>query len=369
MLRDVADRSLADGAAGGTAGHAALSVLQPSCSRRLVRPFVQFLLRQPSFAAERDRLRSTRTDGRVPIDRAHAALLHWAERLGDPALGLNAGALMCVGAGGALDYALYSASSLRASIAAAERYVCLYDDALTAELDVQQQRAVLRLEHMVKVPRIARDFLISAWYASFLRVQLAESSDAEVWFSGEAPPYRDAYERVFAPLRVRFNRRCDGFTFPAAELDRALPGADVQLHGIHCKHVESLIAELPAHINFSARVCELVAGGLGEQRPTAVSVARELRMSRRTLVRRLSSEGTSFSEQLEHVRRELALHFVANSSLPLTEITKSLSFSHVQGFHRAFKRWTGQSPIRYRKDHLAARHEADTSATPRRSTV
>ena len=359
MLRDaVGDRSGARGAAGGTARCGAL-VAQPACSRRFVRPFIQLMIRQPSFAAKHERLRSTRTDGRVPIDHAHATLQSWAESLGDAALGLKAGAIMCVGAGGALDYVLHSASSLRASITAAERYVCLYDDALSAALDVQLSRAVLRLEHVVKVPRIARDFLISAWYASFLRTQLADATHAEVWFSGDAPSYAAEYERVFAPLPVRFNRHCDGFAFAVEELDRSLPGADVQLHALHCKHVECLIAELPEQISFSARVCELVADSLGGKRPTAADVARALRMSRRTLVRRLSSEGTCFTAQVEHVRQQLALHFVANSNLPLTEITKTLSFSHVQAFHRAFKRWTGQPPLRYRRDHMVARHLAE----------
>ena len=57
---------------------------------------------------------------------------------------------------------------------------------------------------------------------------------------------------------------------------------------------------------------------------------------------------TSFTEQLDELRRQLALRFVATPKLPLTEITDLLGFSHVQGFHRAFKRWTGQTPIQYR---------------------
>lgn len=359
MLRDdVADRS-----AGSSPSPAVQPLSPPSCARRLIRPFIQALARHPSFAGELERLRAMRVDGRVPLERAHRSLVDWAHAVGDPALGLKAGELMSAGSGGALDFALHSASSLRTALELAERYLCLYSDGLSISLDIQQRRALLRLEHELNVPRIASDFLLAGCYASWLRPQLAEATDAEVWFSGETPEYAAEYARVFAPLHVRFGKRWDGFVFAADELERPLPGGNPQLHALHCKHLEALRAELPEPINFSARVCELVAGELGSERPTAVGIARELHMSRRTLVRRLKAEGTSFSEQLEVVRRQLALYFVGSSKLPLTEITKSLSFSHVQGFHRAFKRWTGLSPIRYRKHHLATSRERRSEST------
>jgi AraC-like DNA-binding protein len=58
----------------------------------------------------------------------------------------------------------------------------------------------------------------------------------------------------------------------------------------------------------------------------------------------LESDGTTFRVELDELRRELALRLVATRSLSLMEITRLLGFSQVQGFHRAFKRWTGQTP-------------------------
>jgi AraC-like DNA-binding protein len=92
----------------------------------------------------------------------------------------------------------------------------------------------------------------------------------------------------------------------------------------------------------------LLASDLRRGQRTAESIARTLRMSRRTLVRRLESEGTSFTEQRDELRCHLAMRFVATADLPLQEISDLLGFSHVQGFHRAFKRWAGETPQRYR---------------------
>jgi len=97
------------------------------------------------------------------------------------------------------------------------------------------------------------------------------------------------------------------------------------------------------------RVRRVVAAELRQGRPTSGIVARRLRMSRRTLVRRLASEGTTFSQLLDDLRRELAVHLMTRAGkLSLFDVAKSLGFGHVQAFHRSFKRWTGSTPCRYR---------------------
>ena len=71
-------------------------------------------------------------------------------------------------------------------------------------------------------------------------------------------------------------------------------------------------------------------------------------MTTRTLRRRLLAEGTTFSEQLDHVRRELAIDYVERGGRSITEVSFLLGFSTTGAFHRAFRRWTGQAPSEYR---------------------
>ena len=74
-------------------------------------------------------------------------------------------------------------------------------------------------------------------------------------------------------------------------------------------------------------------------------------MSPRTLGRRLEHEGTTFKELLDDLRRRLALRYVGGArSRALTEIAFLLGFSQSAAFHRAFKRWTGQTPLEYRRE-------------------
>jgi AraC-like DNA-binding protein len=66
------------------------------------------------------------------------------------------------------------------------------------------------------------------------------------------------------------------------------------------------------------------------------------------LQRRLSDDGTRFSDVLDEVRAELARDWLTAGTLPLAEIGFRLGFSDLAGFSRAFKRWTGEPPGTFR---------------------
>lgn len=60
-------------------------------------------------------------------------------------------------------------------------------------------------------------------------------------------------------------------------------------------------------------------------------------------------QGQTFDGLVDDVRREKALQAVADSTSPLPEIAEALGFAEVSTFYRAFRRWTGMPPVRWRK--------------------
>ncbi|HEX7671285.1 MAG TPA: helix-turn-helix transcriptional regulator [Polyangiaceae bacterium] len=82
--------------------------------------------------------------------------------------------------------------------------------------------------------------------------------------------------------------------------------------------------------------------------PTVEGVARKVHMSHRSVSRRLESEGTSFAKELDASRRELALALVRQPGLSIQDVAYRLGFSHSESFFRAFKRWTGGTPLSFR---------------------
>jgi len=73
-------------------------------------------------------------------------------------------------------------------------------------------------------------------------------------------------------------------------------------------------------------------------------------MSVRSLNRVLNAEGTSYRESLDTLRRELAERHLAGDHLSIGEVGYLLGFSELSSFHRAFKRWTGRTPARFRHE-------------------
>jgi AraC-like DNA-binding protein len=74
-----------------------------------------------------------------------------------------------------------------------------------------------------------------------------------------------------------------------------------------------------------------------------------LGMSSRSLQRKLSRAGTSFSRELEHARQERAYELVSGSGQPIVRIARDLGFTDASAFSRAFRRWFEASPSALRR--------------------
>jgi AraC-like DNA-binding protein len=100
------------------------------------------------------------------------------------------------------------------------------------------------------------------------------------------------------------------------------------------------------------------------------NVARNLAMSTRTLARRLASEGTTFEEVVDELRRSLALQYIKTPSISLSQVAWLLGYEGSTSFNHAFKRWTGGSPSAARIERLLpAPARSAGSAKPRGARV
>lgn len=83
--------------------------------------------------------------------------------------------------------------------------------------------------------------------------------------------------------------------------------------------------------------------------PDIGTMAEALGYSRRTLTRRLREEATSFLQIKDQLRRALALQLLIATHLPVEVIADRVGFADLTTFHRAFKKWTGTTPLAYRR--------------------
>ena len=116
------------------------------------------------------------------------------------------------------------------------------------------------------------------------------------------------------------------------------------------RYVRSLCPQDDIATELKRKLADLMARG----EANADAACRALRLSRRTLQRRLQAEKTSFQRILNEVRAELAVRYLRDARLKSLEIAMLLGYSNLSSFTTAFKSWYDLPPAQYRQKFLGA---------------
>ena len=84
--------------------------------------------------------------------------------------------------------------------------------------------------------------------------------------------------------------------------------------------------------------------------PSLNDIAANFNVSPRTLQRKLKEEGISYQDVADEVRKSLAIHYLEEGGYPVKEISYMLGYNELSAFTRAFKRWTGRTPVSFQKE-------------------
>jgi len=159
---------------------------------------------------------------------------------------------------------------------------------------------------------------------------------------------RDTISPEFAEFfgdDVQFGAAVDEVVF--APTIRLLPvvSADPYLNQLLLTYCEEALARRPANLgSFRSVVENVIVPLLPHGKAQAAEIARKLGVSQRTLARRLTVEGATFSEVLDTLKSYLAQRYLADDTLSISQIAWLLGYQEVSAFTHAFKRWTGKTP-------------------------
>ena len=218
----------------------------------------------------------------------------------------------------------------------------LVSDETRSRFDFQVQGAPLG-------PSPLAEFFMLGLFAYGRRVIPSELLPDRVNFAHPRPAHADALCK-FIPCAVRFGGRSVGFEFPTEWLDLPIRGADPQLGQLLAEQASGWLSRHATTPRLADRVRLWLARNLRDSDAVASRLARDMKLSERTLRRKLSEEGTSIRELVAEARQTRASELLGSTSAPLDAIAYELGFSSVGAFCRAFKRWTGSSPARYRAE-------------------
>mgnify|MGYP001819359848 CR=1 FL=1 len=189
---------------------------------------------------------------------------------------------------------------------------------------------------------------VDAYGAASLVALLRQSGGGQVW-DGRQVLVRVCDTRVLPKqyFGVRVSQQTDnlGFSvsFPTAWLLQpvAIPKPD-QTRKTNELEAKSIDDPLPALQSILST--HLQEPGLDSER-----VAQLCGIGSRTLMRRLSEQGTTLKRELDQLRRGRAELALTSTSDPVHHIGASLGYPDPTVFARAFRRWTGMTPTEFRR--------------------
>jgi AraC-like DNA-binding protein len=267
---------------------------------------------------------------------------------GDPALGVRMGLGMQVAAHGYLGFAAMTAPTIGEALQLAVRFAPTHTDALRLDLHVAEGEAALIITELVDLGA-ARETVVTALMIGLARIGAHLTGrplpgTAELGF--DRPSHIKDPELLGASLR--FGCPAHRLLFDAALLDEPVVLADPVAARLAREQCENQLALLSPAVSVAARARELLARH-PDPLPSAAQLARRLAISMRTLARRLGDAGTSYRELVDQTRRQRALLLLARPSLDVSEVARRLGYSDTANFSRAFRRWTGMPPGKYRR--------------------
>jgi AraC-like DNA-binding protein len=119
------------------------------------------------------------------------------------------------------------------------------------------------------------------------------------------------------------------------------------------EQAEKYLKSLYAQDNYAAQLKRLLVELLAAGEANADDACRALKLSRRTLQRRLRAEKTSFQKVLNEVRAVLAVNYLSDKRLKALEVAMLLGYSSISAFTTAFKSWYDMPPAEYRQKILS----------------
>ncbi len=242
---------------------------------------------------------------------------------------------------GALEVAVRSAPTVREGLETMARYGHVRGPYLGISIARERTKTKLSLTATVPIDGPTRRAMLetAALSAAAMTAQILEggTGDLEFHFPWKAPAHAARLTAVFSST-VKFDQPTCALVVANALCDRPSPFADAALHASAVAELDEAARRIQSEDLLPLRVARLFkrrrTGRLSEE-----AAAKELGMSRRTLVRRLAAAGTTYRALLDTDLKQRAARLLEGGTLTRAEMAETLGFEDPTSFSRACRRW------------------------------
>ena len=296
-------------------------------------------------------------DAMVPAQAVLGMWMHLIASNPSRPIGVELGEHMPTSAAGIAGFCARHAPTGREALRRFTRYARLFDPFYSLEAEELPNETRLYQRHQPQVEMmmhpieamiavIVRETRVAvAAFDNPIAVELAHAHAA-------SHTHDPTYERVLGVVpKFGASRTC--LVLTPGILDVPNEVAELRLGNYLEAHANDLLrrAAPAGDGSASATVSAAIERRLERQEEiSAETIAEEMQVSLRTLQRRLSTEGAAFGDVFDHVRHRSATRLLEGTTLPALEIAFALGYAETTSFFRAFKRWTGTTPQRFRAE-------------------
>jgi AraC-like DNA-binding protein len=292
-------------------------------------------------------------EARVP----YAAVLRLIERAaaitGDADYGLRLGARRDQHDGGLLGFVLLNSPTLMQALANLQRFFHVIGEGEDFEIERTGPLVTVRFresEPGLRGQRHNSDYIAALLVRACRDMTRKRIAPRRAQFIHRRPNVPVGYD-AYLGCPVEFDAPWDALVFSSDTLALPVIGADERLLKVLEDACRRVLGPGPARpdILHDVRAAVLDAIGKGPLRLGDVGAA--LGIAPKTLERRLRSRQTTFSALVEDVRHELSKQFLRDTDLSLDQVAYLVGYTATAAWLRAFRRWTGITPGRYRQRH------------------
>lgn len=168
----------------------------------------------------------------------------------------------------------------------------------------------------------------------------------EVLMIGREPDDLAPY-RALTTSPVRFEQSETCLVLSRADLELRLETADPAMRDALFAELHQRLLQAPWGVSSRVRhvLRALMISGVHSMR----EVAAHLGFHPRSLRRALASEGTTFEAIKDETRYAVARELLSLTQLPAADVSMSLGYGTPSAFVHAFRRWSGNAPIQWRR--------------------
>lgn len=290
---------------------------------------------------------------RIPVGDYQAMLVRAGELADDPNAGLHIGECIKPGQYGVLGYSVMSCKTAQEAFDRHMRYENLVSDRSVSTYHIEGEQ--VRLSWYTKglpINRYMAEENIASWITFARWITGQGLSPSLIKFRHPQPDDLSEYQRIFA-CELAFEQEMVEVIFPLSYMDMPIIQHDPVMREMMDAYADRLLEQLSQCDGFISGIRKLMIADMATGSISLDGIAGAMHLTPRTLQRRLSEQGESFKGLLDKVRKELALTYIAQPFIDLAELAYLLGFSDQTAFQRAFKKWTGSTPGKYRKEAMA----------------